>query len=56
MARLRFDLSRLEDEKANALTLAGHGFSPGVEFWRKEAARIDRAAADMRSRVREAIH
>ncbi len=55
MARLRRDLAALEDERANALSLAGHAFWPGADFWHKEAARLDRAAADVRSRVLEAM-
>ncbi len=55
MARLRRDLSRLEDERANALNLAGHDFWPGADYWHKEAARLDRAATDVRSRVLEAM-
>jgi len=55
MARLRRDLSRLEDETANALSLAGHDFWPGADYWHTEAARLERAAADVRSRVLEAM-
>jgi len=55
MARLRRDLSRLEGERANAITLAGHAFWPGADHWHKEAARLERAATDVRSRVLEAL-
>ncbi len=54
MASLRRDLSRLEDERANALTLATNEFWPGRTHWHQEAARLERATADVRSRVREA--
>lgn len=55
MARLRRDLSRLEDERDNALVLAGHGFWPGADHWTREATRLERAAAEVRSRVLEAM-
>lgn len=53
MARLRRSLADLEEETVEARTLAGHNFWPGEEFWRKEAARLERAAVDVRSRVPE---
>ncbi len=55
MARLRRDLSTLDDERANALTLAANEFWPGRTHWHQEAVRLERAAADVRSRVREAM-
>ncbi len=51
MARLRRHLIALEGELVEARTHAEHEFWPGAEFWRKEAARLERAAADVRSRV-----
>ncbi len=55
MASLRRELVELEDERANALSLAGHAFWPGADFWHTEAARLERVAADIRSRVLEAM-
>ncbi len=54
MARLRRDLVELEGELVEARTHAEHEFWPGAEFWHKEAGRLERTAADVRSRVREA--
>ena len=55
MASLRRDLIALEGELVEARTHAGHAFWPGADFWHKEAARLDRAAADLRARVLEAM-
>jgi len=54
MARLRRELIELEGELVEARTHAKHGFWPGAEFWRREAARFERSVADVRSRVLEA--
>ncbi len=55
MASLRRELIELEGELIDARTHAEHGFWPGAEFWHKEAARLERTAADIRSRVLEAM-
>lgn len=55
MARLRRDLGKLDAEAERARSLAGHGFWPGADFWHKEAERLESTAADVRSRVREAM-
>ncbi len=54
MARLRRDLVELDAETERARSLAASGFWPGRTHWRQEAARLERTAADIRSRVLEA--
>jgi len=55
MASLRRYLIALEGELVEARTHAEHEFWPGAEFWRKEAARLERTVADVRSRLLEAM-